>query len=111
MNFLKALKSKTVWAGIGTVALGTGGILQQYAPTILSFVPATTPVGAGITIALGAMTIYGRIKAQQPLGPVIDKTIQQTVEAVHQIQGNTPPNPTAVVQQVKTIVKGDNGGD
>lgn len=108
MSWLKVFKSKTVWAGIGTAALGSGELLQQYAPTILSFVPATTPIGAGITIALGVMTVYSRIKAQQPLGPVIDTTIKQTVEAVHNLQGNDVPTPTtiaAVKSEVKAIQK------
>lgn len=99
MSWLKVFKSKTVWAGIGTAVLGSGELLQQYAPTILSFLPATTPVGAGITVALGAMTIYGRIKAQQPLGPVIDQTIHDTVNAVHTINGQT--NPT--ISQIATV--------
>lgn len=108
MSFLsslgKALKSKTVWAGIGTTALGVGQIAAQYAPTILSFVPAGTPVGAGIIIATGVVTIIGRIKAKQPLGPVVDDTIAQTVDAVHQLQGNGSPS-TAKIAQVTAIVK------
>lgn len=100
----KALKSKTVWAGIGTAALGIGQIAQQYAPTILSFVPAASPVGAGIIIGTGVLTIIGRIKAKQPLGPVIDDTIAQTVAAVHEIQGNGSPS-IAKIEAVTTIVK------
>ena len=104
LNFLKVFKSKTVWAGIGTVVLGSGEILQQYGPLALQFFPPTSAVGAGLTIALGGMTIYGRIKAQQPLGPVIDKTIQQTVDAVHELQGQAPAGKT-VVEQATIIVK------
>lgn len=108
MSWLKVFKSKTVWSGIGMAVLGSGEILQQYAPTILSFVPAATPVGAGITVALGLMTVYGRIKAQQPLGPVIDTTIQQTVDAVHVIQGDGPPTigkVESVTAEVKAVQK------
>jgi hypothetical protein len=109
----KALKSKTVWAGIGTAALGAGQLAEQYAPTILSFVPPATPAAAAISIGLGALTIYGRIKAQQPLGPVIDRTIKNSVDAVNSLHdtGSHPAAPvtaTAYAQQlvaVKTIVK------
>ena len=108
MNFLKsvgkALKSKTVWAGIGTAALGTGEILQQYGPVALQLFPATSAIGAGLTIALGAATVYGRVKAKQPLGPVIDQTISDTLHAVHTINGQAPPTPTQI-QQVTTAVK------
>jgi hypothetical protein len=83
-----ALKSRTVWAGIGTTALGVGQIAAQYAPTILSFVPAGTPLGAGITIGLGVATIIGRIRAKQPLGPVIDTTIVDSINAVNALHQN-----------------------
>lgn len=112
MSFFKslgnALKSKTVWAGIGTAALGAGEILQQYAPTILSFVPAATPAGAAITIALGAMTIYGRIRAKQPLGPVIDKTIADSVNAISGM--NSAPAPSLrQIDAVTAVVKNQPG--
>jgi hypothetical protein len=103
----KALKSKTVWAGIGTAALGVGQIAAPYAPQILQFIPAGTPAGAAITIGLGALTIYGRIKAKQPLGPVIDATIAQTVDAVHQMNPGTeaPPASPGNVKAVTARVK------
>ncbi len=108
-----ALKSRTVWAGIGTTALGVGQIAAQYAPTILSFVPAASPVGAGLTIGLGVATIIGRVMAKQPLGPVIDTTIAASVNAVNGLHqaGTIPAAPTTVSQRatqlaaVKTIVK------
>lgn len=103
MGIPKFLKSKTVWAGIGTVLLGSGEILQQYGPLAMQLFPPTSAIGAGLTIGLGAATIYGRIKAQQPLGPVIDKTIAQTVAAVHELQGSSPSATT--VEQAKIIVK------
>jgi len=91
MSFLsslgKALKSRTVWVGIGTTALGGAELLAPVAPYIAPYVPAGTPVGAGITAALGIATIIGRMRAKQPIGPVIDSTIAQTLDAVHQIQG------------------------
>lgn len=99
-----ALKSRTVWAGVGTTALGITQIAAQYAPSILSFVPAATPVGAGITIALGVATVIARVRAKQPLGPVIDTTIAQTVDAVHQMQGKDVPS-TAAVAAVAARVK------
>ena len=104
MSFLStlghALSSKTVWAGIG------GGLLAvaQFIPTIAQYVPAGTPVGGGLAIAMAALTIYGRIRAKQPLGPVIDTTIQQTVDAVHEIQGQAPPS-VAKVDAVTAMVK------
>lgn len=104
----KALKSKTVWAGIGTTALGVGQIAAQYAPTILSFVPAASPVGAALTIGLGALTIYGRVKAQQPLGPVIDKTIADSVKSINSIQG-TDPASIRQVDAVTAVVKNQPG--
>ncbi len=108
-----ALKSRTVWAGIGTTALGASQIAAQYAPTILSFVPAGTPVGAGLTIGLGVATIIGRIMAKQPLGPVIDTTIQKSVDAVNGLHqaGVIPAAPATLAQRasqlaaVKTLVK------
>lgn len=112
MSFLsslgKALKSKTVLAGIGTTALGAAELAQQFAPAILSFVPPATPVGAAITIGLGALTIYGRIKAKQPLGPVIDDTIKQAVDAVHELQDQAPPS-VRKVDTVTAMVKNEPG--
>jgi hypothetical protein len=109
-----ALKSRTVWAGIGTTALGISQVAAQYAPTILSFVPAGTPVGAGLTIGLGVATIIGRIMAKQPLGPVIDTTIAKSVDAVNALHesGDAVAAPTTLSQSkvqlatVKAIVKG-----
>jgi hypothetical protein len=110
----KALKSKTVWAGIGTAALGVGQIAAPYAPQILQFIPAGTPVGAVATIALGAMTIYGRVRAKQPLGPVIDDTVARSVEALHQLREQPLPSVAvidAVAAMVKKPVDRSNGGD
>lgn len=104
----KALKSKTVWAGIGTTAIGIGEFAAHAAPVvapyIAPYVPATGPVGAGITIALGLLTVYGRVKAKQPLGPVIDSTIQQTMVAVGQLHDTGHPTGTDVAI-VKEMVK------
>lgn len=77
----KVLKSKTVWAGIGSGLLAGA----QFIPTLAQYVPSGTPLGGGLAIVMAVLTIYGRIKAKQPLGPVIDDTIAQTVEAVHVI--------------------------
>lgn len=80
----KALKSKTVWTGIGTIAVN--GL--EYLPMVAQFVPPGSGIAVGINVAIGAMTIYGRIRAKQPLGPVIDDTIKNTVDAVHMLQGS-----------------------
>jgi hypothetical protein len=101
MGFLKIFKSKTVWGAIGSGLL----VGAQLIPSIAQYVPAGTPLGAALGLGMAAFTIYGRIKAKQPLGPVIDQTIKQTVEAVHVIQGNAPANPAAVVAQATAIVK------
>jgi hypothetical protein len=101
MGFLKVFKSKTVWGAIGSGLL----VGAQLIPTVAQFVPAGTPLGAALGIGLAAFTAYSRIKAKQPLGPVIDDTIKQTVDAVHQIQGSAPANPKAVVAQATAIVK------
>jgi hypothetical protein len=100
MGFLstlgKALKSKTVWGAVGLTALNT---VPYWAPLVQG-----TPVGLGLNLALGAFTIYGRIRAKQPLGPIIDDTIAQTVDAVHQLQGDPKPG-TATVAAITQTVK------
>lgn len=108
----KALKSKTVWAGIGTTALGIGQLAAPFAPQILSFVPPGSPVGAGITIGLGVLAAYGRIKAKQPLGPVVQDTVATTLDAVHQLQISDPATQpqtvtgkVAQLAQVTAVVK------
>lgn len=103
----KALKSRTVWAGVAQVALGSGEVLQHYAPTILSFVPPATPLASGIVIATGVATIIGRVMAHQPLGPVIDKTIAESVEAVHAQQGTVPT--VRQIDSVTAVVKNQPG--
>ncbi len=100
----RALKSRTVWAGIGSTALGVGQLAAQYAPAILSFVPPATPLAAGITAGLGVLTIIGRLRAKQPLGPVIDQTIAQSISAVTAIKGE-PPVGIKTVDAVTAAVK------
>jgi hypothetical protein len=90
----KVLSSRTVW---GAAILGIMGIL----PTIAPMIPQGTKAGALITIALAGWTIYCRIRAKQPLGPVIDKTIAQTVDAVHELGISAEGAPTSVVGQVE----------
>lgn len=102
----KALKSKTVWAGIGTTALGVANFAVQAVPVIAPYVPATSPVGAGLAIALGLLTIYGRVNAKQPLGPVIGTTVQKTLAADHEMQGELAPPSAAHVALVTGMVKG-----
>lgn len=75
----KALSSKTVWAGIGIILATAAELLPIVAP----YVPPGGKLAAIVTILLALCTIYGRIQARQSLGPVIDKTIADTVEAVH----------------------------
>lgn len=96
------LKSRTVW---GAAILGVIPVLQAISP----IVPAGTKAGAAIAAILAIYTIYCRIKAKQPLGPVIDDTIAKTVDAVHRLQ-TTAPQPAPVVPSdtpmVKAMVKG-----
>jgi hypothetical protein len=96
----KIFSSRAVW---GAALLGVMGIL----PTIAPIVPQGTWEGAIITIALSGFTIYARIRAKQPLGPVIDATIQKSVEAVHELQGQSPPS-VAKVDAVTSMVKNPN---
>lgn len=98
MNFLSILKSKTVW---GAIALGAVNTLPVIAPYVQG-----TPVGAGINLALAGFTIYGRIRAKQPLGPVIDDTIAKTIEAVNVI--DYQPDSVRQPNKVATIVKATN---
>lgn len=81
-TFGKIVASKTVW---GAVALGIFGIL----PTIAPMVPQGSKTGAVIAIALMCFTIYGRIRAKQSLGPVVDDVMKQTIEAIHVLGDNT----------------------
>lgn len=105
-SFAKALKSKTVWGAIASGALAAGPIIPAIAP----YVPAG-PGGAALGLAAAAFTIYGRVKAKQPLGPVIDQTIKQTVDAVHQLQGEMPASaqqpapPKPPLSMVTALVK------
>lgn len=94
-TFSKVLSSKTVW---GAAAMGVMGVL----PVILPMIPPGTKTGALITLVLMAFTIYRRIQAQQPLGPVIDQTIAQTVEAVH-VLGISTTVPTTLTGKVDQI--------
>lgn len=95
MSFLStlghALSSKTVW---GAVALGAVNTLPMIAPYVQG-----TPVGIGINLALAGFTIYGRIRAKQPLGPIVDDTIAKTVDAVNQL-GMTDAPPLSVAGKV-----------
>jgi len=93
----KILSSRTVW---GATILGVMGIL----PTIAPMIPQGTKTGALITLAMMVYTIYCRIRAKQPLGPVIDATIAKSVDAVHELQGQSPPS-VAKVDAVAAIVK------
>ncbi len=101
MGFLKIFKSKTVWGAIGSGLLGAA----QLIPTVAQFVPAGTPLGAGLAIGLAAFTAYSRIRAKQPLGPVIDDTIKQTVSAVNSIHPAASV-PASSVPAITAAVKG-----
>lgn len=92
----KILSSKTVW---GATLLGVMGIL----PTVAPLVPAGTKTGALITLVLAAFTIYGRIRAKQPLGPVIDETIAKTVDAVHELGIGPSTDAVSKVIQVQAV--------
>jgi hypothetical protein len=98
----KILKSKTVW---GASFLGAMLVL----PAIFPIIPAGTKASAAIGLVLMGFTIYSRIKAKQPLGPIIDKTIADTMEAVHTLGiADPPPTPTgkvAEIAEVKAVVK------
>lgn len=99
----KILKSKTVW---GAAGLGVMTVLPAVAP----FIPAGTKAGAVVGAALALFTIYGRIQAKQPLGPVIDDTIAKTVDAVHilgisAVVPGTTTGAVAQVAQVQAVVK------
>jgi hypothetical protein len=94
-----------VWAGIGTASLGIGELAAQYAPQILSFIPPASPVAATIIIGTGIATIIARVKAKQPLGPVIDQTIAKSVNAVNAMH-QTGVIPAAQLAAVKAQVKG-----
>ncbi len=104
----KVAKSRTVW---GAVAAG-GLFVGQAAPTIAQYVPPGGKLSVILGLAATAFTIYGRIRAKQPLGPVIDQTIAQTVEAVHVIGSGqraesttTIVNPTSVAGKVMQIAE------
>jgi hypothetical protein len=81
----KVMKSRTVW---GAVILGAIPVLQAIAPML----PAGTKAGAVVGVILMIWTIYCRIRARQPLGPVIDTTVAKTIEAIH-IIGATQATP------------------
>ncbi len=95
-TFGKIVSSKTVWRA---TLLGLMGVL----PTIAPMVPAGTWESAAIATVLAAFTVYSRIQAKQPLGPVIDQTIAQTVEAVHQLGISAEGAPTSIAGQVQQI--------
>lgn len=101
----KALKSRTVLVGIGTTLLGGAELLGHAAPYIAPYVPAGTPIGASIIVGLGVATVIGRLRAKQPIGPVIDDTIAKTVKAVHMIGVNRDePTPTTIIPVPQTTV-------
>lgn len=108
--FGKIVKSRTVWVGVGTTVFGAIELLPQALPYIQPYVPVHSKAGALITILLGIATVVGRIRAKQPIGPVIDATIAQTVEAVHVLGiSKAPPDSIAgqveQVAEVKAVVK------
>jgi len=106
MSLFRALKSKTVWAGIGTTALGVAHFAAAAAPVITPYVPATSPAGACLAIGLGLLTVWGRTRAVQPLGPVIQTTVRKTLAADNEIRG-VPAQPSATKVAVVTgMVKG-----
>ena len=106
-TFGKIVKSRTVW---GATGLGVMTVL----PTIAPIVPANTKASAIIGLLLAIYTIYGRIMAKQPLGPVVDDTIAKTVNAVNAFHqtGEVPAAPATMSQaqmqlsMVKAEVKG-----
>jgi hypothetical protein len=57
-----------------------------------------------IAAILALWTIYCRIQAKQPIGPVIDETIAKTLDAAHALEGQSPPTVTKI-DQVASIVK------
>jgi len=89
----KILSSRTVW---GAAILGVMGIL----PTIAPMIPQGTKTGALNTLLMMGFTIYGRIRAKQPLGPVIDTTISKTIDAVHELGISAEGAPTSIAGQV-----------
>ena len=96
----KVFLSKSIWGNIGTGLL----IGAQFIPVASQVVGMSTPLGAGLALATVGLSAYGRIRAKQPLGPVVDDTIKKTMEIVHQINQQTPPNPSQVAT-VTTLVK------
>lgn len=109
-TFGRMMKSRTVLVGVGTTVLGAIELLPEWMPYIQPYVPAHSKAGAVLTILLGIATVIARLRARQPLGPVIDKTIAQTVEAVH-VLGISSAVPDTVagrveqVSQVRAVVK------
>lgn len=99
----KALKSRTVWVGLGTTALGGAQLGAQVLPYVAPYVPAGTKLGALITATLGILTVIARIRAKQPLGPVIDTTVAQTLEAVHVLGASSAARETGAITGLTTI--------
>ena len=100
MSFLNIFKSKTIWGQIGAAAL----LGAQFLPVAAQYVAPTTPLGAALAIGAIGFTAYGRIKAKQPIGPVVDDTITKTMLVVHDLNGQPPPTSTQILQ-VKDAVK------
>lgn len=94
-TFGKILSSRTVW---GAAVLGAIPVIQAISP----MVPSGTKAGAVIGVILALWTVYCRIRAKQPLGPVIDSTIAQTVEAIH-VLGISTTVPTTITGKVDQI--------
>lgn len=95
----KIVHSRTVW---GAVSAGTL-IVGQAAPTVAQYLPAGGKLSVILGLIATGVTIYGRIRAKQPLGPVIDTTIAQTLEAVHVLGASDPPADPAKTYGVTTI--------
>lgn len=102
----KAVKSRTIWAGAASTAIGGFELVTTYAPQILPFVPATSKVAAILTVIAGIGAIVARLKARQPIGPVIDKTIADTIAAGHVLGITDKPETLAgKVAQVQTVAE------
>lgn len=98
----KIAKSRSVWGSIGSGFI----IVGQAYPHVAHILPA----GSKITVILGliatGVSLYGRIRAKQPLGPIIDQTIADTVTQVHELGIGPAPDPVTKIIQVQAIKQG-----
>ncbi len=89
LNKLKLIfKSRTIW---GAILTGSFNIATA-APALQALVPYLKPGGQpwlAVNAALGAFTIYGRIQAKQPLGPLIEEILASQAPA----QAQKTPGP------------------